>query len=237
MKPIRPLYHSRRKAGSTSQLWSYGILLLVLLVFMATVGLRLLINTALFLSDAVNKNRKDDRTATGQLLEAPTIETLPVATNSAEVSLSGTIPKPGSVTFYVNDDDQKKLLLTEETYETTVHLFPGDNTIYIELEDSETGKKYSSEKQTISFVSEKPNLEITSPSDGTKTTKDSVDIVGKTDSGNSIRINGRPEVVSNDGSFSIPYLLKDGENTITIDVTNSAGSVESATVHVTKEGL
>lgn len=237
MKPIRPLYHSRKKAVTTNQLWSYALLFLVLVIFMATVGLRILINTALFVSDAVNKNRTDDRTATGQLLEDPTVEALPVATNSAELAISGTIPKAGSVTFYVNNNDQKKLLLTDETFDTTVHLFPGDNTIYIELEDGDTGKTYQSEKQSISFVSEKPNLEITSPTDGTKVTSDSVDIVGSTDQGNSIRINGRPGIIGGGGSFTIPYLLKDGDNEITVTVMNAAGSVETAVLHVTKEGL
>ncbi len=237
MKPIRPLHHSRNKAITNNQLWSYAFLFVVLIIFMATVGLKLLINSALFVSDLINKDRKDDRTETGQLLENPTIETLPVATNSAEIEIAGTLPKPGSVTFFVNGDDQKKLLVTEDSYDTRVRLTPGDNTIYVELEDSETGKKYTSEKQSVSYVSERPSLEVTAPTDGAKTTKDSIDIQGKTDSGNSIRINGRPGIVSGDGSFNIPYLLKSGENTITVDVTNAAGSGETAVIRVTLEGL
>ena len=71
-----------------------------------------------------------------------------------------------------------------------------------------------------------PTLEVTKPSnaqtinDGTHKTL----VEGKTDEASRVTINGRIVVLRNDGSFTYPMSLVDGENNLMIVSSDSAGN-------------
>ncbi len=76
------------------------------------------------------------------------------------------------------------------------------------------------------FNNEKPQLEIFEPTDGAqiKGGDKKVKVVGKTENLNSVSVNGLTVIVNNDGGFTIEVPLNDGDNTISIVVTNNVGN-------------
>ena len=79
---------------------------------------------------------------------------------------------------------------------------------------------------TMSIQRKKPELTITSPTDGARIVGDSntLTVKGKTASDNSVTINDRLAVVGNDGSFTYTQTLGEGENTLHVVVTDPAGN-------------
>ena len=90
--------------------------------------------------------------------------------------------------------------------------------------------------QIITFVVDKtpPGISDISPATGTKTTKSSLVVSGKTEPDATMKINGVDVPVSSDGSFSKELTLAKGENTITITATDMAGNTKTETIIVTK---
>lgn len=79
-----------------------------------------------------------------------------------------------------------------------------------------------------------PLINVTEPLDGYKTHKDQITIMGTTEPGAVISVNGIP-VTDTDGSFSIPFTLVMGQNAIVINVTDEAGNSDQMTLTVTRE--
>ena len=84
-----------------------------------------------------------------------------------------------------------------------------------------------------------PTLNISSPADNLKTNEDTVTVSGTTNDATSspvtLTINGDPVTVQSNGSFSKVVNLTEGENTITIIATDSAGKSTTIVRHVTKD--
>ena len=71
--------------------------------------------------------------------------------------------------------------------------------------------------------SEIPRLLLSSPSDHAIIKKDSVDVIGSTDIGNNIVINGQAIFVNEKGEFKESISLKEGINKLTIKASNKFG--------------
>ena len=84
-----------------------------------------------------------------------------------------------------------------------------------------------------------PTLNVSSPEDNFKTNEDTVTVSGTTNDATSspvtLTINGDPVTVQSNGSFSKVVNLTEGENTITIIATDSAGKSTTIVRHVTKD--
>jgi len=108
----------------------------------------------------------------------------------------------------------------------------GENKLVITATDK-AGNKIS---QTITVVldTEPPALTITEPEDGTKTEYDQMTIVGTTEPGAILRINGAI-IPDTDGNFSVPCTLVIGKNTITITSTDGAGNTNDVTFTITRQ--
>jgi hypothetical protein len=76
-----------------------------------------------------------------------------------------------------------------------------------------------------------PKLEISQPKDGATIDEESVEVKGTTDISASVEING-DEVENNLGSFTHSVDLEEGDNTITITATDSAGNKAEKTIKV-----
>lgn len=127
------------------------------------------------------------------------------------------------------------------SYVPATALADGSHTVYINAKDH--GGNAATQK-TVQFTVDTvaPTLNITSPTEGLKTNKSSLTVSGTTNDATSspvtvtIKLNSgaaEPTTVQGNGSFSKQITLADGENTIVITATDSAGKSASVTRHVT----
>jgi len=79
-----------------------------------------------------------------------------------------------------------------------------------------------------------PPISDLAPPSGTKTTKSTITISGKTESDAIVKINGVEVTVGSDGYFNKEITLVNGENIITITATDLAGNSKTETITITK---
>lgn len=114
----------------------------------------------------------------------------------------------------------------------------GNHTIYINAKDHDGNAAVQKSVQfTVDTVA--PTLNISSPADNLKTNEDTVTVSGTTNDATSspvtLTINGDLVTVQSNGSFSKVVNLTEGDNTITIIATDSAGKNTTIVRHVTKD--
>lgn len=229
--------HQQKKYRS--QIIGYLFLLLIIIIFIATVGIKLLIGTSLLIINLTQPNKKEqnaNETPTDLILP-PEIFNLKTATNTAEIIINGRALAGKKLSFYVNDIKQKEITPDDETFETDIHLEKGNNTIYLVMSDQKTKSKKTSKSYTILYKDEKPSLEIISPHDLDKTSKGEIQIDGATETEVTIRINNLPIIIDPEGKFTYVYKLKEGENHIAIEAKDIADNseVKELTIYYQKE--
>ncbi|HYA10849.1 MAG TPA: Ig-like domain-containing protein [Thermoplasmata archaeon] len=78
-----------------------------------------------------------------------------------------------------------------------------------------------------------PTLTVTAPANGSLTNRSSVTVVGSTDPGATVTIDGAPVLVALNGSFEAAYTLADGTHTFVVVAKNAAGDTTSVSTTVT----
>lgn len=127
------------------------------------------------------------------------------------------------------------------SYTPTTALGDGSHTVYINAKDHDGN---AATQKTVQFTVDTvaPTLNISSPTEGLKTNQSSLTVSGTTNDATSspvtvtVKLNsGSAEqvTVQSSGSFSKQITLANGENTIVITATDSAGKSTSVTRHVT----
>jgi hypothetical protein len=211
------------------QIIFYFFLLILVVVFIATVGIKLIINLTLFIADITHPKIENSlpKTQETEIIFPPEISELPSATNSSKIKISGSARGGKNLSIFVNDQLQKEVVLQDDSFETEIDLNSSQNSIYLVLENPQTKEKKHSNVYTVIYKSEKPKLEITSPEDQKKISKDEVEIVGQTEKEIFIKINDLPVVVDAEGKFSYNLKLKEGENKILVEAQDIAGNIET----------
>lgn len=127
------------------------------------------------------------------------------------------------------------------SYVPDTALSDGSHTIYIDSKDHD-GNAATQKSVAFTVDTVAPTLNVTSPTEGLKTNQSSLTVSGTTNDATSspvtvtIKLNsGDAEsvTVQSNGSFSKQLTLANGENTIVITATDSAGKSTSVTRHVT----
>ncbi|HLC94267.1 MAG TPA: hypothetical protein VJH96_01760 [Patescibacteria group bacterium] len=224
---MRRLEKHRSKKYS-SQIFTYSVILIVVVLFLATIGFKFLISTSLFISRLSQRgaNGTPNNNNETVILFEPELFNPPSATNTATLQISGNTTPNTELSIYINDSEQKKLTPTTYTFETEVELTKGENTLYILAVHKETKKQKQSRIYKILYKDGKPTLEMTTPADGDTVRTDEVQIVGKTDADVLVHINTFPVITLADGSFSHTVKLQEGENKIIISARDIAGNEE-----------
>lgn len=228
----------RQKRYLSQIILSFFLLILVIL-FLGTIGLKLLINTSLFIANLSHKNKPiaDKTTTEENFILPPEIFDVPNATNSATIKITGKTTPQKKLVFYVNEEIQKEIVPENESFEEEIKLVKGENSLYLVLEDLQNDIKKQSKTYRIIYKDEKPKLEITAPYDQEIVAKGEIQIIGSTDKEVFVKINGLPTVVDAEGKFSYPMKLKEGANKITIEAEDLVGNRETKelTVNYQKE--
>ena len=172
-----------------------------------------------------------------ELIQPPILNDVPDATQSAKIDINGTLSsKNGTVEVYVNDDLFREIEVKDsDNFEIkNITLKSGINTIKARTVLNNQTSSFSQDYQ-VSYVNEKPKLEVSFPSNNQTFTKADrkITITGTTDSDNTILINSFQAIVNSDGKFSYLIELKDGDNQISIVAKNSAGITTQNDLKVT----
>ena len=209
--------HQQKKYRS--QIIGYLFLLVILIIFIATIGIKLLIGTSLFIVNLTQKNKKtqDISSNTPDTILPPEIFNVQTATNTPEIALQIRSTPKKKLSIYINELKQKVIVTLEK----------GSNTVSLVMNDPVTKTTKKSRLHTIIYKDEKPSLEITSPHDLDKTSKSEIQIEGSTENEIAIRINNIPVIVDGEGKFSFTFKLKEGENHITIIAEDIADNRET----------
>lgn len=210
--------------------------LAVVVYILLTYGFKLILNSSIFISDLFSK---DEKTAplnkNSDVYGSVNIDDIPVATNSAKIIVTGSVINYGKLEFYLNGEavESKKMTTTDLFSVEIGDLERGENEVYVKAltEDGKNTKKTPVYK--VVYKDEKPKLDISEPSDNSTVSTQEVTVKGSTDKEVLIKVNDLPVVVDVKGSFDATVKLKDGDNTITITASDTAGNVETKTLKVT----
>ena len=196
---------------------------------------KLLERLSLFV-DEMNSDTGDEVTEDTNLLFAPIIDSVPTATNSARINISGYAENAERVEILVNDISKKNVQVSQSnsSFSTDVPLYEGENSITIVALDENDTKSQPSEPIIVSYVADGPELIIDSPEENQEVRGNNgvVAVRGLTDSSADISVNGRWVLVKSDGSFTYEYRLSEGDNEIKIVAEDSAGNQSETTRHV-----
>ena len=212
----------------------YVGILFVVLYFIFTFGIKLLLNTSslvsgLFPQPSIKLAPKNEDNFT-----SVDISSIPQATNSAKIIISGSILNFDVVDFYLNKIKVKEIVSSGDIFNEEIgDLEKGENSIYITAKSNDSKIEKSTITYKVFYKSEKPKLEITEPSDNSTTNIYEIKVRGNTDKETYIHINELPVVVDANGNFETSVRLKDGDNQIVATAVDIAGNTETKTLKVT----
>ena len=210
--------------------------LIILIVFLFTFGFRLLLGVSSFIANITSKKVTErPLTKLDNVIGDVDIESIPSATNSARIIVTGSVVNFEVLHFFINNKKSKEVeLLNADLFEEEMgDLNKGENEVYVLAMTRDSSKKKKTKTFKVFYKSEKPRIEIQEPADGSKTNKSEVSLVGTTDKETYVKVNDTPVVVDVSGKFQTLVRLKDGENKISIAAQDIAGNIEKKTITVT----
>lgn len=213
----------RRQNNNQKQTVTYIVLLILIIIFLGTVGIQFVLKASLFIAGLSSKSEVKKIEESGVLIE-PEIDGLPDATNAASLHMEGRVSEKTMLEIYVNEDKVEEMETPDGTFSTEITLKTGENNIYVRSLDEKKVKSKDSVVYNVLYISKKPELTITNPSNGQETDKDEITIAGTASENAVVKVNGLPTIVNASGSFTRVVQLSEGENTIIARAIDLAGS-------------
>ncbi len=233
---MRSRLYQHKQHENNKKLFGLLFFIVILTVFMITVGFRLLINSTIFISRLINPQTEEssESNQTDEFYGMLDFDEPPSATNSAQIYVSGSVQDFDKIDVYINNTKAESITVKgKNTFNEKVGpLKQGENSIYVIARAGQDQLK-ESDKVTVFYKKDPLKLEIESPSADMKTSSQELSIKGTTDQGATLRVNGQPIVVDLSGEFSSTYRLKEGENTLIFVATDAAGNTEEQEIKVT----
>lgn len=212
----------------------YIVILFVVLYFIFTFGIKLLLNTSSFISGLFPQPSAKPSFKTEDSFSAIDISSIPQATNSAKIIISGSVLNFDSLVFYLNKANIKEVDSPPDIFNEEIgDLEKGENSIYVLARSKDSKNEKTTITYKVFYKSEKPKLEISEPSDNSTISIQEIKVKGTTDKETYIHINDMPVVVDANGNFETTVRLKDGDNQITAKAQDIAGNEEIKTIKVT----
>ncbi|PIP63330.1 hypothetical protein CO165_03590 [Candidatus Roizmanbacteria bacterium CG_4_9_14_3_um_filter_33_18] len=212
----------------------YVVILFIVLYFIFTFGIKLLLNTSSFISGLFPQPSIKPIAKTEDSFNSIDISSIPQATNSAKIIVSGSILNFDILDFYLNAKKVKEIELSSDTFSEEIgDLEKGDNDVYIKAKSRDNKIEKNTITYKVFYKNDRPKLEISDPSDNSTTNNQEIKVKGNTDKETYIHINDLPVVVDANGSFETSVRLKDGDNQIVATAQDIAGNIETKTIKVT----
>lgn len=227
---------NHQKKQFTITITSLVMGLIILIVFLFTFGFRLLLGASSFIANVTSKKVTErPLTKLDNVIGDIDIESIPTATNSARIIITGSVINFEILHFFINNKNAKEVqLLNADLFDEEIgDLKKGENEIYVVALTKNTSNRKKTKTYSVLYKSDKPKIEIQEPTDNSKTNKNEVALIGTTDKETYVKVNDIPVVVDVQGKFQTLVRLKDGENKITVTTQDVAGNVEKKTITVT----
>lgn len=223
---MRRSYISAAEKQVYRKLLTLGVVTLIILVVLFFWGLPILARLAgvlTFLPGGDDGKNKNDVIPPFP----PRLEGLLIATNSAQIKLTGFAEPESTVEIFLNGALAKKLLIDKEgKFEIeNFNLTYGENKLQLKATD-QAGNISPLTEQQILFDNTSPALEISEPTSGTVFygSQNLVKIAGKTDPQTTVLVNSFWAIVDQEGNFSLSYPAQSGENKLEITAQDVAGN-------------
>ena len=115
------------------QLLWIAVLGIGFIIFIFSFGIKLLINGSLFINQLANPSANKDVTSkSGNVLTSLTVDSLPPATSSANLVVSGSVVNLDSVDIYMNGERMTTAVVVNDTFSEEISgLEKGENSIYV----------------------------------------------------------------------------------------------------------
>jgi hypothetical protein len=213
----------------------FGILTLGVLLLLFFFGIPLLAKFAGFIGDIRKSSTpidKDDKTPP----PPPRVSTLPEYTKESNITVKGSTEAGASVKLFFNSTEEEVVAGEDGSFEFGIRLSDGENEFTLSSKDTSGNESQQSPSYKIIFDDETPDLEISSPADGSSyfgSKQRQVTISGTTEPEISLSINDRPITVDDEGKFVYTTTLNDGGNTFWLKATDKADNSTEKQLNVT----
>jgi hypothetical protein len=158
------------------------------------------------------------------------------ATNSSQILVKGLAERNMMVELLKNDVSIGKVETNDagEFSFENIPLDQGDNQFTaIAISDS-GGSSEPSKEAVITYDNQLPSLVMMNPSqDSLSVSSADFDVIGQSEPGVSVSVNGQVAMVDDTGKFKIKLQLNTGKNDINIVVSDPAGNVMKKTISIT----
>lgn len=207
------------------------------LTFLFTFGLRILLNTSIFIANISSKNKPTEFLRKNNEYISLSIDNIPSATNSSSILIEGTSLNIDEISIYLNNEETKTLknFFSSNFTEEISGLKEGENEIYLIGKNTEKNLTKKTPVYKTIYKSKKPKIQIIEPVNEEKVNKNEVNIKGETDKDVYVKINNNPVIVDALGRFNHPLRLNEGENQITITAEDIAGNIEEKIIKIIYE--
>lgn len=217
------------------QIIFFGIAIIILIFVALNFGPYLL-NGASGLTAGFRKQTTDSANTNTNNLEAPFINSIPAATDSAQIVISGSSSySDAQIELYVNGTLYDTAPLTDDQKFSfdNVKLTDGSNMIKLRVKKGDAVSDFTKNYNVVYGVGA-PKLEVSSPSDNQefKRGDQTITVQGTTDPDNTITVNDSQAIVDGAGNYSYYLNLAEGDNSIHIVATNTAGKTTDKTLKV-----
>lgn len=224
----RSVRHERNKARNRIILAIIAVIFLG--YFFLTWGLPALIGGLTYVTHFNSKPVVKDVSEEDIAIPPPVLNIPYEATNTATIAINGYTTPDTKVEIYLDDELKTTVdVKSDGSFQTSeLALAIGTNNIYGK---TIIGDKKSLDSKNIKlyFDSEKPKLDLSAPTDNQeiKGGDKKVRVAGSTDPQNSVAVNGSTIIVNGAGEFASDVSINEGDNTVTVTVTNRFGNTSS----------
>lgn len=200
---------------------------MLLLVFLFTLGVPILGKFADLL-DVVFKKKTSESQNTSVFLNAPRLDDLPQATNSAKIQIQGYAQDETTVEIFFNDEKAGTATVSSGRFKFEDGRLE-DNDNQIKARAAKDGKEGDfSETINIKLDTEVPTLQIENPTDGQSFSGvNRISVSGKTEKDAQVFANGFLANVDSEGKFQVFVTLNEGDNDVEVKAIDAAGNTKS----------
>jgi len=211
----------------------FGFLTIVIVAALLIFGLPFLIKFSVFLGES-----KKTTVNSSKVLPplAPRLVIPFEATNSGKISVSGFAESKVTVELFKNEVSIGKTEVTEngDFNFKDISLDEGDNNFSAIASTEKNGSSDGSASTNIIFDKTPPSLTLTNPSESSLNVDyTDIDLIGMTDKGSSVLINGRMAMVDNNGNFKLKWQLNTGKNDLEVIARDTAGNETKKNISIT----
>lgn len=217
----------------------YTILTVLLMIALIFWGIPSLIKVALFLGEIRSSSQpisREDKIPPSP----PVIQPIPAATNSATVRIKGFAEEGATVVLSLNKNKVQEAVVESDGQFLfdNVRLQSGENRFNVQATDTSGNESNPSSTLVVEHDNAAPILILEGPANGSNffgAGEKNIKVVGSTDPGSSVLVNGSFVILASNGSFSKTVALTTGENEILIVSRDKAGNSTEETVKVNYE--